>query len=98
MVYLIHFKRPIGDLSNPRGQARHYLGYADDLAARLEAHRNGNGAQLMEVVTDAGIPWELARTWPGDRALERKLKDRHNAPKLCPICRAEREQRGWPTR
>ena len=85
-VYLIHFDRPLGDLDNPRGQARHYLGYTSDLDARLEAHRSGNGARLMEVVTEVGIGWELVRTWPGDRALERKLKDRHNSPQLCPIC------------
>jgi predicted GIY-YIG superfamily endonuclease len=93
-VYLIHFDRPIGDLNNPRGQARHYLGYTDDLNARLEAHRQGNGARLMEVVTEAGISWTLARTWQGDRTLERKLKDRHNAPKLCPICRMARPNGG----
>ncbi|MEA3339463.1 MAG: endonuclease [Chloroflexota bacterium] len=44
MVYLIHFDTPLGDLDNPRGQAQHYLGYADDLEARLESHRSGNGS------------------------------------------------------
>jgi len=38
-VYLLHFEEPIGDLDNPRGQARHYLGYTDDLEQRLQAHR-----------------------------------------------------------
>jgi predicted GIY-YIG superfamily endonuclease len=85
-VYLIHFKRPIGDLNNPRGQARHYLGFTEDLDARLAAYRSGNGAAIMAAVARAGIPWTLARTWEGDRALERKLKDCHNSPKLCPIC------------
>lgn len=89
-VYLIHFSEPIGDLSNPRGQARHYLGWTSDLTARLEAHRSGNGARLMEVVAERGIGWTLARTWHGDRGLERRLKDRHNGPKLCPICQQER--------
>lgn len=86
-VYLIHFERPIGDLDNPRGQARHYLGYTDDLDARLAAHRSGNGARLMEVVKQVGIGWELARTWPGDRGLERRLKNQHNARRFCPICK-----------
>jgi len=70
----------------PHFHAKHYLGYAEDLAARLERHRAGNGARLMEVVSAAGITWRLARTWPGDRQLERKLKNRKEAPKLCPIC------------
>jgi hypothetical protein len=88
-VYLIHFDQPLGDLSNPRGQARHYLGYTDDLQARLEAHRRGNGSAIMAAVTRAGITWQLARTWDGDRGLERQLKARHNSPQLCPICQEE---------
>jgi hypothetical protein len=44
------------------------------------------GARLMEVVTDAKIDWKVARTWNGDRKLERRLKNRHNAPALCPRC------------
>ncbi|MCP4593686.1 MAG: endonuclease [bacterium] len=85
-VYLIHFDRPLGDLDNPRGQARHYLGYSDDLEARLERHREGNGAAIMAAVVRAGIDWTVARIWDGDRELERRLKKRHNSPRLCPIC------------
>lgn len=78
-VYLIH-------LDTPYKQARHYTGWAKDLNARLEAHRDGRGARLMEVIKDAGITWRLARTWPGTKTLERAIKDRHNAPRLCPEC------------
>ncbi len=80
-VYLIHFDKPIGNPNTPHGQAQHYLGYADDLDVRLARHASGNGARLMEV-----IAWQLARTWTGDRALERRLKQRKNGPRLCPIC------------
>ena len=66
--------------------ARHYTGWAIDLNARLEAHRTGRGARLMQVITDAGITWQLARTWPGGRDLERAIKNRHNAPRICPLC------------
>ncbi len=88
-VYLIHFDRPLGNLNNPRGQARHYLGYSDDLEARLERHREGNGAAIMAAVARAGIDWTVVRTWNGDRGLERKLKNRHNSPQLCPICQSD---------
>jgi hypothetical protein len=88
VVYLIHFDRPLGDLDNPRGQARHYLGYTEDLETRMNQHARGNGARLMEVVTERGIPWRLAATWPGDRALEKQMKRQHNSPRFCPICRA----------
>ena len=79
MVYLLHFDRPYK-------HARHYLGSSDDVPARIEAHRRGNGARLMEVVTAAGISFHLARVWDGGREEERRLKAQHNSPRLCPIC------------
>lgn len=81
MVYLLHF-------DHPYHHARHYLGYTDDLSQRIAAHRNGNGhARLMEVIHAAGIGFELARVWyEADRKFERQLKNRHNAPRLCPLC------------
>jgi predicted GIY-YIG superfamily endonuclease len=47
-VYLLHFDRPYK-------RARHYLGWASDLDARLAQHTAGHGARLLEVVHDAGI-------------------------------------------
>lgn len=87
-VYLIHFERPYK-------HARHYLGYAKHLEARLEHHRNGTGARFLQVVNEAGIEWEVVRTWEGDHSLERRLKARKNAPReLCPICREEVRKNG----
>ena len=40
----------------------------------------------MEVIKDAGISWDVVRTWEGTRNLERAIKDRHEAPRLCPEC------------
>lgn len=88
-VYLIHFDHPIGDLSNPLGQAQHYLGYTDNLKARLNCHRNGNGSRIMAYLAQHGIGWTLARTWKGGRDLELRLKRRKNSPKLCPICKEQ---------
>ena len=68
--------------------AHHYLGFTTDLDARLAAHAAGRGARLLEVITEAGIGFTLARTWQGTRSLERQLKNRHNSGRLCPICRA----------
>jgi hypothetical protein len=42
----------------------------------------------MEVITAAGIRFTLARTWPGTRTLERRLKNRGGHARLCPICQA----------
>jgi hypothetical protein len=46
----------------------------------------------VEVVTGQGIGFVLARTWHGDRFLERTLKRHRMAPRYCPICRAERHR------
>jgi hypothetical protein len=64
VVYLLHFDRPYR-------HAKHYIGYAASsgfLKRRLAAHERGQGAWLLEVVHEAGIGWQLARTWPGTRA------------------------------
>ena len=92
-VYLLHFDRPIG-AGGPHGFAQHYIGSTSDLPARLEDHRAGRGARLMEVIAGAGVSFVVARTWPGGRTLERRLKNRKEAPRLCPICRADSHKPG----
>lgn len=78
-VYLIHFEKPYQ-------HAKHYLGFTTDLDARIADHRAGVGSRLLQVVNAAGIKWEVARTWPGNRKLERQLKRRKETPALCPLC------------
>jgi len=78
-IYLIHFNQPLA-------HARHYLGWTTNLQERLYAHETGNGARLMEVISERGITWRLVRTWEGGRDLERRLKAQHHNPRLCPIC------------
>ncbi|GDY28768.1 hypothetical protein [Gandjariella thermophila] len=78
-VYLLHFDRPYE-------HARHYTGWTTDLDSRLAEHATGRGARLLEVVSAAGIGWELARTWPGTRARERQLKRQGGASRHCPMC------------
>lgn len=87
MVYLIHFAEPIGNRANRRAQAQHYIGYTDDLEARIAAHREGQGAAIMAGCKRAGVDWAVVRTWEGDRELERRLKRWHKARQLCPECR-----------
>jgi len=86
IIYLIHFTQAYW-------HARHYLGSTDNLAARIEAHRSGNGARLMEVITAAGIDWQVVRTWAGSRQVERRIKNRKEAPALCPVCSGEKAMR-----
>lgn len=83
-VYLLHFDRPLR-------HARHYLGHTDGpLERRLAQHGGPNGAHLMRHVAAAGIGWQLARTWSGDRHRERQLKNQCGHTRHCPICREAR--------
>jgi len=83
MIYLLHYDRPLH-------HAQHYLGFTDDLDARTARHLNGFGGRLPAVFSELGISFRIARTWDGDRKLERKLKNRKNGRKLCPICLNEK--------
>ena len=81
-VYLIHFEQPYY-------HARHYLGYAANLEARIRSHRLGHGAKLLRAVNAAGIAWEVVRVWEGGFDLEQALKSWHNAPHFCPVCQQQ---------
>lgn len=85
-VYILHFVRPIGAADNPRGQARHYIGWAVDPEARDAAHRAGRGAALTRAAVALGVDWTMFVLTEGDRALERRLKALKSAPRLCPVC------------
>lgn len=80
MVYLIHLWTPIA-------HARHYIGTASDVFKRLHAHRAGKGARLLDVANERRISYSVVRQWEGGRDMERKLKARREAPRLCPVCR-----------
>jgi predicted GIY-YIG superfamily endonuclease len=96
--YLLHFEQPICSTKyyideNGVGHGhttQHYLGWSDDVPARIQAHRDGRGARLTEVAKERGIGFEVVRTWDGeDRHFERALKNQKNSPRLCPICQPE---------
>ena len=69
--------------------ARHYTGFVPGgpraLKRRLAEHGTARGARLMVAVRAAGITWQLAWTWPGDRARERQLKRQGGAAPLCGV-------------
>jgi hypothetical protein len=85
-----HFRQPPESTEgcSRRGKCRLLQHWAQDLDQRLAWHRSGHGARLIEVIVAAGIGFVLARTWGGDRTLERRLKNRKVSPRLSPICRA----------
>jgi predicted GIY-YIG superfamily endonuclease len=83
LVYLLHF-------SKRYHHAQHYLGWTESLPQRMKAHYAGQGARLLEVVSQAGIDFDVVRTWEGDRQMERALKNRKSSALLCPLCRPQR--------
>jgi hypothetical protein len=89
-VYLLHFLEPIGNPSNPHAMAQHYIGWALVAADRIAAHTAGTGSAIVRAVQAKGIGFVVAATWPGSRALERRLKRRKDAPRFCPVCRQRR--------
>ena len=98
-VYLLCFERQIGDAANPKGTASHYLGWAEDVDARMVEHRAGRGARILAACVAQGIGFEVVRTWAGvDRSFERRLKRQHNAWRHCQRCgpRARRSRAGPP--
>lgn len=85
-VYLIHFDRPFH-------HAQHYVGATQDLDTRLDLHRRGDGARLLDAVNQAGIGWHVARTWTDGmntykerRAFELRIKRQKKARLFCPSC------------
>jgi hypothetical protein len=99
-VYLWHFSRPLGNLSNARAQAQHYIGYADDpdgdaleLERRAVEHLAGRGARITRAAVAQGIEITLVATWRATLGFEKYLKRRKEAPRLCPVCCRERGQK-----
>jgi putative endonuclease len=89
--YLIHWQPAIGNLSNPRGTASHYLGSTKKpVGDRLREHQSKVGARITKAAVEQGR--ELVRTWRGGRSRERKLKKLHNNRLLCPICNPRRSR------
>lgn len=85
-VYLLHLEPGLPVTGNR--VARHYLGFAEhDVAARVAQHVRRQGSPLVAAVIAAGGRVTLERVWTGvDRGFERRLKRRHETPRLCPRC------------
>jgi hypothetical protein len=79
VVCLLHFDQPYR-------HARHYVGWTIYLPTRMTDHASERGARLLAVITEAGIEWQLARTWIGTRGRERQLKRQGGAARHCPVC------------
>lgn len=83
VIYLLHF-------ADKLAHAGHYMGWSGDLGARLINHRSGRGSAILRACSSKEIAFTLVRIWAGDRNLERRLKNRKEASRLCPLCRQKK--------
>lgn len=91
-VYLLHFTQPITGWHT----TQHYIGWGEYLDRRIYEQILGGSAaaRLCQVARERGIGVLIARIWPGETTdFERRLKDRHESPTLCPICKGR--ERGF---
>lgn len=83
-VYLIHFNEPLA-------HSNHYIGYTNNLEKRMDRHARDDGAKILKILKEKGIGWKVVKVWVGgDRKLEKRLKNRGGASRICPICRRKK--------
>jgi len=82
-IYILHFHQK-------HFHAQHYAGCTAALAKRLDTHANSQGANLLRVINDQGLTWELGGLYSCSHAemrrQERGLKNMKSAERFCQIC------------
>ena len=82
-VYILHFDKKFK-------HAQHYVGYSENVLGRIEKHKTGNGARLMQVIHEHQIGFKVAVVFENrGRDFEHKIKGSHNTKRFCPICRTQ---------
>jgi predicted GIY-YIG superfamily endonuclease len=92
-VYIIQLERPMG---STRHSARFYIGWAKNIDTRLADHRAGRGSAMLRAAVERGIRFDIVAYMPGDKSLERWLKNKKNGKAalrwmnnqhtVCPCC------------
>ena len=95
-IYLLHYETPVGDTTRPIARAQHYTGWANDVEARTGHHRSGTShAALPTYMAQKGIDFVVARTRPGTKNDERKIKNAGGATRYCPVCTTKPREGVW---
>ena len=92
-VYLVCFRNTDGSKAWV-GHAGHYVGWTRYLSKRRVRHEAGHGAHLTSVAVSLGLVLELARTMPGSKNDEYRVKWLGGQTRYCPLCSSS--PRAWP--
>lgn len=69
--------------------AKYYTGFALDADKRFKLHCSGRGSYITQAALKQGIQLQIVAKLPGNRTLERLIKNQKNTPKI-----VERIQKG----
>lgn len=109
VVYIIHLSSPLGQSQSDESRSlhglgarsrpytahvQHYIGCTHDLYDRVQRHRNGNGARLLQYANRQNIPWRVVAWREGYREEEIQVKKQKNSKRFCPLC-SKKLPEGW---
>ncbi len=76
VVYIVKLEKPLG---SERHSAWYYIGFTSGSPeVRLEKHKAGRGSRMLRRAQERGIGMHIIFTIPGNRELERKIKNYKN--------------------
>lgn len=95
-VYLLCFRNADGTKAK-LGHAGHYVGWTGRTAAkRLEDHVNGKGSKFVAyALKELDLTLVIARTMPGTKNDEYRVKSRGGQTRFCPLCTKRPRKSPW---
>ena len=92
---MLHYDQPICDTTRPRMWAQHYVG-SFWAPQRIDHHRNGTSdVSIVSAFHALGIPFRVVLIRPGDKKLERRIKQNGHHRDYCPECTSPPRQGIW---
>jgi predicted GIY-YIG superfamily endonuclease len=85
VVYMLCF-RDADDNKAWFGHAGHYVGWSQNTDSRVAHHADGTGANLTALISALGLVIVVARTVPGTKQDEYRIKSAGGQTRYCPLC------------
>lgn len=85
--YLIHFEKPIDKpVKWQYGDQQHYIGFATDIALRIQNHFDGTGSAVTKRAKKLGIKMFIARIW--EEPIHETELAKQGLSKFCEYCKS----------